>query len=35
MVDFSQKCTAVLRMLAYRAPGDSQDDYIRMAEFQP
>jgi hypothetical protein len=27
-----QKCTAALRMLAYGAPGDSQDDYIRMAE---
>jgi hypothetical protein len=34
MVGFSslQKCTAALRMLAYRAPGDSQDDYIRMAK---
>jgi hypothetical protein len=34
MVGFSslQKCTAALRMLAYGAPGDSQDDYIRMAE---
>jgi hypothetical protein len=27
-----QKCTAALRMLAYGAPGDSRDDYIRMAE---
>jgi hypothetical protein len=27
-----QKCTAALRMLAYGAPGDAQDDYIRMAE---
>jgi hypothetical protein len=27
-----QKCAAALRMLAYGAPGDSQDDYIRMAE---
>jgi hypothetical protein len=34
MVGFSslQKCTAALRMLVYGAPGDSQDDYIRMAE---
>jgi hypothetical protein len=34
MVGFSslQKCTAALRMLAYGAPGDAQDDYIRMAE---
>jgi hypothetical protein len=34
MVGFSslQKCTAALRMLAYGAPGDSHDDYIRMAE---
>jgi hypothetical protein len=34
MVDFSslQKCTAALRMLAYGALGDSQDDYIHMAE---
>jgi hypothetical protein len=34
MVGFSslQKCTAALRMLAYGAPGDSQDDYIHMAE---
>jgi hypothetical protein len=34
MVSFSslQKCTAALRMLAYGAPGDSQDDYIRMVE---
>jgi hypothetical protein len=33
MVSFSslQKCTA-LRMLTYGAPGDAQDDYIRMAE---
>jgi hypothetical protein len=27
-----QKCSAALRILAYGAPGDSQDDYIRMAE---
>jgi hypothetical protein len=27
-----QKCTAALRMLAYGAPGDAQDDYIRMPE---
>jgi hypothetical protein len=35
MVGFSslQKCTAALRMLAYGAPGDSQDNYICMAEF--
>jgi hypothetical protein len=34
MVGFSslQKCTAALRILAYGAPGDSHDDYIRMAE---
>jgi hypothetical protein len=34
MVGFSslQKCTAALRMLAYGALGDAQDDYIRMAE---
>jgi hypothetical protein len=34
MVDFSslQKYTAALRMLAYGAPGDSQDDYIHMVE---
>jgi hypothetical protein len=34
MVDFSslQKCTAALRMVAYGAPGDAHDDYIRMAE---
>jgi hypothetical protein len=34
MVGFSslQKCTAALRMLAYGAPGDSQDDYICMTE---
>jgi hypothetical protein len=34
MVGFSslQKCTAALRMLAYGAPSDSQDDYIRMTE---
>jgi hypothetical protein len=25
-----QKCTAALRMLAYGAPGDSQDDYIHI-----
>jgi hypothetical protein len=27
-----RKCTTALRMLAYGAPGDSKDDYIRMAE---
>jgi hypothetical protein len=27
-----QKCTAALRMLAYGAPGDAEDDYIRMVE---
>jgi hypothetical protein len=34
MVIFSslQKCTAALRMLAYGATGDSQDDYTHMAE---
>jgi hypothetical protein len=34
MVGFSslQKCTTAFRMLAYGAPGDTQDDYIRMAE---
>jgi hypothetical protein len=34
MVGFSslQKCTAALRMLAYGAPGDAKDDYIRMVE---
>jgi hypothetical protein len=34
MVGFSslQKCTAALWMLAYGAPGDAHDDYIRMAE---
>jgi hypothetical protein len=34
MVVFSslQKCTTALRMLAYGAPGDARDDYIRMAE---
>jgi hypothetical protein len=34
MVGFSslKKCTTALRMLAYRPPGDSQDDYIRMTE---
>jgi hypothetical protein len=29
----TSECTAALRMLAYGAPGDSQDDYMRMAEF--
>jgi hypothetical protein len=35
MLGFSslQKCTTALRMLAYGPPGDSHDDYIRMAEF--
>jgi hypothetical protein len=34
MVGFSslRKCNASLKMLAYGAPGDAQDDYIRMAE---
>jgi hypothetical protein len=34
MVVFSslQKCTTAFRILAYGAPGDAQDDYIRMAE---
>jgi hypothetical protein len=34
MVGFSslQKCTAALRILAYGALGDSQDDYICMDE---
>jgi hypothetical protein len=34
MAGFSllQKCVAALQMLAYGAPGDSQDDYICMAE---
>jgi hypothetical protein len=34
MVGFSllQKCTAALRMLAYGAPTDAHDYYIRMAE---
>ena len=27
-----QKCTAAMRMLAYGAPADSQDDYLRMSE---
>ena len=27
-----QKCTTAIRMLAYRAPGDSLDDYVRMVE---
>ena len=27
-----QKCTTAMRMLAYGAPGDSLDDYGRMAE---
>ena len=27
-----QKCTTAMRMLAYGAPGDSHDDYGRMAE---
>jgi hypothetical protein len=27
-----QKCTMAVRMLAYGAPGDSTDDYLRMAE---
>ena len=28
----TQKCTTTMRMLAYGAPGDSLDDYGRMAE---
>ncbi|KAK1603182.1 hypothetical protein QYE76_016552 [Lolium multiflorum] len=28
----SQKCTVAMRMLAYGAPDDSADDYLRMAE---
>jgi hypothetical protein len=35
MVGFSQKCTAALRILAYGALGDSEDDYIHMAELRP
>jgi hypothetical protein len=27
-----QKCTAAMRMLAYGAPADTQDDYLRMSE---
>jgi hypothetical protein len=27
-----QKCTVAMRMLAYGAPRDSTDDYLRMAE---
>jgi hypothetical protein len=27
-----QKCTTTMRMLAYGAPADSQDDYMRMSE---
>jgi hypothetical protein len=27
-----QKCMVAMRMLAYGAPGDSTDDYVRMAE---
>jgi hypothetical protein len=34
MAGFSalQKCTVAIRMLAYGSPGDSTDDYLRMAE---
>jgi hypothetical protein len=34
MAGFSalKKCTVAMRMLAYGAPGDSTDDYLRMAE---
>jgi hypothetical protein len=34
MAGFSvlQKCTVAMQMLAYGAPGDSTDDYLRMAE---
>ncbi|KAK1653181.1 hypothetical protein QYE76_070986 [Lolium multiflorum] len=27
-----QKCTTAMRMLAYGAPADTQDDYLRMSE---
>ena len=27
-----QKCTVAMRLLAYGAPADSQDDYLRMSE---
>ena len=27
-----QKCTMAMRLLAYGAPADSQDDYLRMSE---
>ena len=27
-----QKCTAVIRMLAYGVPGDLIDEYVRMSE---
>jgi hypothetical protein len=27
-----QKCTAAMRMLAYGAPADAHDDYLRMSE---
>ena len=27
-----QKCTAAMRLLAYGAPADTSDDYLRMAE---
>ena len=27
-----QKCTAAVRMLAYRIPGDLVDEYVRMSE---
>jgi hypothetical protein len=27
-----QKCTVAMRMLAYGAPDDSTDDYLRMTE---
>ena len=34
MAGFSalQKCTVAMRMLAYGAPGDAANDYLRMAE---
>ncbi|KAK1682190.1 hypothetical protein QYE76_043038 [Lolium multiflorum] len=34
VVGFSsiQKCTAAMRMLAYGAPADTQDDYLRMSQ---
>jgi hypothetical protein len=36
MIGFSMihKCTAALRMLAYEAPADTQDDYMCMAKYR-